>query len=88
MGKIEKMQTKLQSREGCREEMGMVSEDQDSDAEPELRHILAAMQSSFGTTDGTIDSLLYRMDRMFERLDKQVERVDEAECRIAVVEDD
>ncbi|KAJ1097622.1 hypothetical protein NDU88_002739 [Pleurodeles waltl] len=96
MGKADKLQTKLQfteqktprSKDGCREEPGAVSENQESDAEPELHHILTAMQSSLATINCQIDSLSYMMDRMTEQLDKQVERVDEAECRISVVEDE
>ncbi|KAJ1131803.1 hypothetical protein NDU88_010136 [Pleurodeles waltl] len=95
MGETEKMQTKLRfevrktprSKDGRKEELGTASEDQESDAEPELHHILAAMQSRLATIDSYIDSLSYRMDRMTERLDKYVERVDEAERRISAVED-
>ncbi|KAJ1166695.1 hypothetical protein NDU88_007092 [Pleurodeles waltl] len=96
MGKTDKMQTKLQfeawqtprSRDRCREELGAVSEDQESDAEPELRHSPVAMQGSLATINSKIDSLFYRMDRMTEWLDKHVERVDKAEHRISAVEDD
>ncbi|KAJ1217413.1 hypothetical protein NDU88_005007 [Pleurodeles waltl] len=95
MGKTDKLHTKLQfearntsrSKDGHREELGVVSEDQESDAEPELHHILAIMQSNLATINGKIDSLSYSMDRITEQLDKQVEHVDEAECRISVVED-
>ncbi|KAJ1160729.1 hypothetical protein NDU88_001222 [Pleurodeles waltl] len=95
MGKTDKLQTKLQfeaqktprSKDWRREELGAVLEDQESDAEPELHHILATMESSLATINGKIDSLSYRMDRMTERLDNQVELVDEAERRISAVED-
>ncbi|KAJ1201674.1 hypothetical protein NDU88_005480 [Pleurodeles waltl] len=68
--------------------MGMVSEDQESNSEPELLHILVAMQSGLATIYSKIDLLSHRMDSMSERLDKQVEHVDEVELRISAVEDD
>ncbi|KAJ1119718.1 hypothetical protein NDU88_007903 [Pleurodeles waltl] len=76
------------SRDGRRHAVDTVPEDQESEANPELRHILVAMQNSLATIDSKIDSLSYRMDIIYEWLDKQVECVDEAERRISAVEDD
>ncbi|KAJ1137686.1 hypothetical protein NDU88_004084 [Pleurodeles waltl] len=94
MGETDKMQTKLQfeaqkkprSRDRCKEELGAVSEDRESNAEPEQHHILAAMQSSLAMINSKIDPLSYRMYRMTEPLDKQVEQVNEAERKISMVE--
>ncbi|KAJ1099132.1 hypothetical protein NDU88_004236 [Pleurodeles waltl] len=83
MGKTYKEQARLKfearktpkSWDGCRYDADTVLEDQESEAETELLHILVAMQNS----RATINSLSYRMDRMSERLGKQVECVNEAE---------
>ncbi|KAJ1114842.1 hypothetical protein NDU88_003072 [Pleurodeles waltl] len=95
MGKTDKNQAKLQfdscksrgpagdgAEFGSEREPGMPSGE-----EQDLHQILLAMQHSLTQTDGKIDFLSYRMDRMTEHLDKHAECLDQSERRVSEVED-
>ncbi|KAJ1192013.1 hypothetical protein NDU88_001325 [Pleurodeles waltl] len=45
------------------------------------------MQQSLIKTDGKIDVLTFRLDRLVKRIDKHAECLDQAECRLCEVED-
>ncbi|KAJ1203937.1 hypothetical protein NDU88_007718 [Pleurodeles waltl] len=59
-----------------------------TEAEPELKQMLAAMQKSLATIDGKIDLLSFRMDRMIEMFNKHAELFDMVEKRKPDMEDD
>lgn len=94
MGRVDKTQTRLpfdakgtKSKEAERARSADSGADHSEDDPAKIKQMFATIQKSLLATDGKIDSLVYRMDRMSERLDKQAERTDMAERRITEVEE-
>ncbi|KAJ1136281.1 hypothetical protein NDU88_002698 [Pleurodeles waltl] len=96
MGKMDKTQAKLtfdqhrsyKPQEERLEHSFPATCETDTEVEPDIKKILAAMQHSLAKIDGKIDALSFQMGRMNERLDKHAECIDAMEHRISDLEDD